>query len=354
MNNISQLAFDLTEQGMVPDAVTRRGIRLLLKQRLREIKADDSEQAALRASEFVSGMEIAPIAVATEKANEQHYELPAEFFQMILGPKLKYSCSYWPSGVSKLSAAEEASLAMTCSRARLRDGLNILELGCGWGALTLWVAKRFPGGRITAVSNSNSQRAFIEERAKTLGIRNIDVITADMNNLKLESGCFDRVVSVEMFEHMRNWPALYERISGWLKPGGLFFKHIFVNRSVPYLFEDKGESDWMSRHFFTGGMMPSDDLALFFQTHLKIVNRWRWNGQHYEKTANAWLVNMDQQKDLLWPLFQSCYGDELAQTWWHRWRLFFMACAELFGYQNGQQWWVSHYLFEKPKFGNGA
>ncbi len=354
MSNVSQLAFDLTEQGMVPDAVTRRGIRLLLKQRLREIKTQDPEHTAQLCRAFLSEMETAPIAVATEKANEQHYELPAEFFQKVLGPQLKYSCSYWPSDVSDIAEAEKASLAVTCSRAQLVDGLDILELGCGWGALTLWMAEQYPGSRITAVSNSDSQRIFIEDQAKRLKIRNVDVITADMNILNLEAERFDRVVSVEMFEHMRNWAALYERVADWLKPGGMFFKHIFVNRTAPYLFEDKGQSDWMSRHFFTGGMMPSDDLPLFFQNHLRLINRWRWNGQHYERTANAWLSNMDQQKGKLWPLLQSCYGDALAQTWWHRWRVFFMACAELFGYQGGQQWWVSHYLFEKPESGKEA
>jgi cyclopropane-fatty-acyl-phospholipid synthase len=349
MNSASQLAFDLTEQGYVPDSVIRRGIRFLVKQRLKEIKAFDTEKMAEFQHEFIQGMNQAAVALVPEKANEQHYEVPAYFYQNSLGPNLKYSCAYWPEGVTHLAEAEDAALEATCEHAQLEDGQSILELGCGWGSLTLWMAANYPNSQITAVSNSSSQREHIESVAKRFAYNNLKVITCDMNDFDIDENQFDRVVSVEMFEHMRNWKKLYKNVSRWLKPGGKFFKHIFVHRTAAYAFEDKGPSDWMSRYFFTGGMMPSDDLPLVFQNDLHFVRRWRWNGQHYEKTANAWLATMDRHESELMPLFRTTYGEENAKQWWSRWRLFYMACAELFGYENGQQWWVSHYLFEKPE-----
>jgi len=348
MNSAGQLAFDLTEQGLVPDAVIRRGIRFLTKQRLKEINANNVEKMDELRQEFIEHMLTAPIALVPEKANEQHYEVPAEFYLMSLGPNLKYSSAYWPENVKTLADAETAALHETCLHADLKDGQEILELGCGWGSLTLWMAKHYPNSQITAVSNSNSQREHIENNARALGLENISIITCDMNNFDIDHNRFDRVVSVEMFEHMRNWPELYKRVSNWLKPGGKFFKHIFVHRTASYAFEDNGPSDWMSRYFFSGGMMPSDDLPLTFQNDLKIVQRWRWDGTHYEKTANAWLERMDMHQAELTPVFNDIYGEENTKKWWSRWRIFFMACAELFGYENGQQWWVSHYLFEKP------
>lgn len=348
MNNVSQLAFEMTEQGLVPDIVIRRGIRHLLKQRLKEICADDITAMADEFNTFVSQMRQAPVALVPEKANEQHYEVPAEFFNKTLGTHLKYSCSYWPEGITQLDAAEHAALNETCEHAQLTNGQKILELGCGWGSLSLWMAAHFPGSQITAVSNSHSQRIFIEQQASERGLNNLRIITCDMNDFDTDRNQFDRVVSVEMFEHMRNWPKLYAYVASWLKPGGLFFKHIFVNRTTPYIFEDNGNSDWMSRHFFSGGIMPSDDLPLVFQDDLRFIQRWRWDGRHYEKTSNAWLNQMDKNRDDLWPVFIQTYGNDQAQDWWQRWRIFFMACAELFGYDRGQQWFVSHYLFEKP------
>ena len=347
MNSASQLAFDLTEQGLVPDRVIRRGIRYLLKQRLKDIHATDIEAMADQQAQFIALMCAAPAALSPEKANEQHYEIPADFYLKVLGASLKYSCALWPKGVESLAEAEVAALKSTCEHARLEDGQSVLELGCGWGSLTLWMAAQYPGSRITAVSNSGSQRDYIEAQARERGLNNIEVITCDMNGFDAEVHRFDRVVSVEMFEHMRNWQLLYRRVACWLKPGGLFFKHIFVHRSVPYAFEDNDDNDWMSRHFFTGGMMPSDDLPLCFQADLNLVRRWRWDGRHYERTANAWLANMDLSRDALMPVFESVYGEESASMWWMRWRLFFMACAELFGQNQGQEWFVSHYLFTK-------
>ncbi|TNF98452.1 MAG: class I SAM-dependent methyltransferase [Gammaproteobacteria bacterium] len=347
MNNISNLAFDLTEQGLVPDTVIRRGIRHLIKQRLKEIYCHDTQKAADEFNEFLLHLKVSPIALLPEKANEQHYEVPAEFFEHVLGPYCKYSCAFWPEEEIHLENAEYSALEKTCTNARLSDGQNILELGCGWGSLSLWMAAAYPNSLITAVSNSYSQRAFIEQRAIRRGLKNLNVVTSDMNDFNSDPEVYDRIVSVEMFEHMRNWHELYSRISNWLKPGGLFFKHIFVHRGLPYFFEDNGPSDWMSRHFFSGGMMPSDDLPLAFQHDLMFLKRWRWDGTHYEKTANAWLRRMDQNRDDLWSLFLEVYGTDNAEAWWNRWRIFFMACAELFGYDSGQQWWISHYLFEK-------
>ena len=341
----SNLALNWVEQGLVPDRVVRLGIRRLLKERLTEIGDGDAEASARTAEAFVASLTQSEVALMTEKANEQHYEVPAEFFNRVLGPHRKYSCCEWKPGTQTLGDAEAAALATTCQRAGIADGQRILELGCGWGSLTLWMAERYPGSQVTALSNSHSQRVFIEAEAARRGLSNLRVITADFNRFSTDQS-FDRVVSVEMFEHLRNWPEAFRRVRGWLVPGGRFFMHVFVHRSTPYAFVDRDESDWMSRHFFSGGMMPSDDLALRFQDDLRLVRRWRWNGAHYAKTAEAWLQNMDANRDALWPLFESVYGKDAASTWWVRWRLFFLSCAELFGYEGGECWRVSHYLFE--------
>ena len=348
MKPLSQFAFHFAENGFLPDVAIRLGIRHLLRQRLTEINANNGEAVSSRRASFIKHMRNSPIALAPEKANEQHYELPAAFFQQVLGPHLKYSSAYWPDSVKTLADAELAGLRESCRHAQIEDGQNILELGCGWGSLTLWMAEKYPHSLITAVSNSQTQREYIQNLAKKRNVYNLQLLTCDMNTFDAEPGRFDRVVSVEMFEHMRNWQQLFEQVYGWLKPGGFFFMHIFLHRTVPYAFENNGPSDWMSRHFFTGGMMPSHDLPLAFQDHLKFIQRWRWDGTHYEKTSNAWLTNMDAQRKMLWPIFVSTYGEPNAQTWWMRWRIFFMACAELFGYEKGQEWWVGHYLFKRP------
>jgi cyclopropane-fatty-acyl-phospholipid synthase len=344
----SNLALNWVELGLVPDRVVRLGIRRLLKERLAEIGDGDAEASARTSEDFIASLANSEVALMTEKANEQHYEVPAEFFARVLGPHRKYSCCEWNPGTQTLGDAEAAALSTTCRRAGIADGQRILELGCGWGSLTLWMAERYPASQVTALSNSRSQRVFIEAEAARCGLSNLRVITADFNRFSIEES-FDRVVSVEMFEHLRNWPEALRRVAGWLAPGGRFFMHVFVHRSTPYAFVDRDASDWMSRHFFSGGMMPSDDLALRFQDDLKLVDRWRWSGRHYAKTSEAWLANMDANRTALWPLFESVYGAAPAATWWMRWRLFFLSCAELFAYEGGECWRVSHYLFESRR-----
>jgi cyclopropane-fatty-acyl-phospholipid synthase len=345
MRNTADIAINWVEQGLVPDAVVRAGIRRLLKERLAEIHADDATAASDIAHAFIDALCAAPVALVPEKANEQHYEVPAEFFKHVLGTHRKYSSCYWPAGVETLDGAEAAALTATCARAGVADGQDILELGCGWGSLTLWMAGHYPSSRITAVSNSHSQRAHIEAEAARRGFTNVQVITCDMNEFDINRR-FDRIVSVEMFEHLSNWPEMFRRVRGWLKRDGGFFMHVFVHRLTPYAFIERGADDWMSKYFFSGGMMPSDDMALRLQEYLRVTRVWRWDGTHYERTANAWLANMDANRAAIQPLLAQTYGRDQVNLWWTRWRIFFMSCAELFGYDRGQQWWVSHYLFE--------
>ncbi|MEO7008910.1 MAG: cyclopropane-fatty-acyl-phospholipid synthase family protein [Caldimonas sp.] len=345
MSQATEVAIRSVERGLVPDRLVRIGIRRLLKERLAEQRADSAEAAAELTRGFLREMRAAPLAPLAEKANEQHYEVPAAFFGEVLGRHRKYSSSYWPKGVETLADAEAEALGTTCERAGLADGQDVLELGCGWGSLTLWMAECYPGSRITALSNSNSQREYIEAQAAARGLRNVRVLTRDINVFDTAER-FDRVVSVEMFEHLRNWPQAFARVARWLRPGGRFFMHVFAHRGAPYAFVERDTGDWMSRHFFSGGMMPSDDLALHCQDDLRVLQQWRWDGTHYQRTAEAWLRNMDEHRSALLPLFRQTYGED-AELWWVRWRLFFMSVAELFGHDAGQRWWVSHYLFER-------
>jgi cyclopropane-fatty-acyl-phospholipid synthase len=346
MSGVTSKAVSWTESGLVPDSVIRAGIRRLLDRKRKEIGSGNVEFAANVTNRFVAMMNESPIALVPHLANEQHYEVPAEFFEQVMGDHLKYSCCFWPNDTASLSDAEVAALELTVKRAGIEDGMKVLDLGCGWGSLSLWVAEHFPDTAVTSVSNSSVQRDFIVRQAEDRGIGNIEVIVCDMNDFSTEKQ-FDRVVSVEMFEHMRNYGELFCRIDGWLLPEGRFFMHIFCHRSTPYEYIDKGPTDWMSRFFFSGGIMPSADLPLRFADHLSIDKRWHWNGQHYERTCNAWLENMDARKAEIMPVLKSCYGEDGASLWWQRWRIFFMACAELFGWDEGAEWYVGHYLFRK-------
>ncbi|MGY6554439.1 MAG: SAM-dependent methyltransferase [Wenzhouxiangella sp.] len=336
---------DLAEKRLAPDWAIRIGIRQLLKQRLANEHDRDVERSGQRASGLLEALAQSPVAIETDAANEQHYEVPAAFFQLALGPRLKYSSAYWPPGVNRLEQAEEAMLEASCAHAELADGQRILELGCGWGSLTLWMAERYPNASITAVSNSASQREHIQACAAERGLNNVTVLTCDVNVLELDE-CFDRVVSVEMFEHIRNYRVLLERIGGWLKPGGKLFVHIFCHRYLVYPFETEGDGNWMGRYFFTGGLMPAADTLLHFQDHVRLEARKLYSGRHYARTARAWLGNMDAQRAAVAAVMQSTYGEQ-AGLWQQRWRLFFMACEELFDYDDGNAWLVAHYRFCK-------
>jgi cyclopropane-fatty-acyl-phospholipid synthase len=338
----------LAETGSFPDMLVRAGIRRLCERRLKERAGMNSETRHDRFLNFIDDLCRSPIALETDAANDQHYEIPAPFYKLVLGPHLKYSSAYFPDDVKTLGEAEKIMLDLTIERAALKDGQNILELGCGWGSLTLEMARQFPRAQITGVSNSAGQREFIEGRCREFGIGNVNILTRDINTFDT-SQRFDRVVSIEMFEHMRNYQTLMNRISTWLKPMGRLFVHIFCHRDYPYLFDTSIDDNWMAKYFFTGGIMPSDHLLLYFQEDMVLERHWHVNGTHYEKTSNAWLQNLDAKKDKVRELFQEIYGADEAKRWVQRWRLFFMACAELFGYDGGNEWWVSHYLFQKRR-----
>jgi cyclopropane-fatty-acyl-phospholipid synthase len=339
---------ELCERGLVPDALTRFGIRRLCAQRLRDEGAGDAERAWSLTRDRLALLRESPVAIHTDAANAQHYELPPAFFQLCLGKRLKYSSCYYPRGDETLEQAEDAMLALSAQRAELADGQRILELGCGWGSLTLWMARQFPNARIVGVSNSAPQREFIEARCRELGLDNVRILTCDVNRLELDVAQFDRAISIEMFEHMRNYETLLARIASWLVPGGKLFVHLFCHREFLYPFETEGRDNWMGRYFFTGGLMPSADTLLWFQRDLVIEEQWRVNGTHYERTANHWLANQDRQRDAVLAVLEGAYGREHAARWHQRWRMFWMACAELFGYRDGNEWLVGHYRFVKP------
>lgn len=335
-----KIAIEAMERGWVPEPLIRVGIRRLLGQRLRT----QSGQSSL--TRLQAELEDSPIALHTDKANAQHYELPAEFFRRIMGRHMKYSACYWPEGVTTLDAAEAAMLALTSERADIHDGQTILELGCGWGSLTLWLAEHYPRSTVTAVSNSHPQRRFIEQTCAERGLNNVQVITADMNDFSIDRR-FDRVVSVEMFEHMRNYRELMARIAGWLRPDGALFVHVFSHREQAYPFETEGDDNWMGKYFFTGGLMPSRDLLPRFQDDLRLEDQWHLNGRHYQRTCEAWLANQYRHRDAIMAVFRDTYGPADAARWFQRWKVFFLACAELFGYRGGEEWGVSHYRFRR-------
>ena len=336
----------LAERGLLPDLLVRFGIRRLCARRLREGREGGLEGQEERLAACLAQLRRSPVAIHPEAANIQHYELPAAFFALCLGPRMKYSGCYYPQGDETLEAAEAAMLSLYCDRAELGDGQDILELGCGWGSLTLWMAERYPAARITAVSNSSGQRLHIEAQCRGRGLSNVRVLTRDVSHLTLADGQFDRCIWVEMFEHLRNYETVMSRIAGWLRPGGKLFVHIFAHRTLMYPFEAAGADNWMGRHFFTGGQMPAADTLLHFQRDLRIERRWLLDGRHYARTANHWLERQDRHRGHVLAVLRQYYGDG-AMLWLNRWRIFWMACAELFGYAKGSEWLIAHYLCER-------
>jgi cyclopropane-fatty-acyl-phospholipid synthase len=336
----------LLEGNKIPDFLIRKGIRKLLQERLDQEKKADPELQQQHLMALIAELKASPIAINTADANEQHYEVPTEFYQFCLGPHLKYSSGYWKPGVTDIETSERDMLELTCQRADLKDGQTVLELGCGWGSLSLFMAAKYPGSTFRVVSNSRTQKEYIDETARTRGITNLEVITMDMNVFDIDM-TFDRVVSVEMFEHMRNYQKLMAKVASKLKPDGKLFVHIFTHKEFTYKFEVVDESDWMSKYFFTGGIMPGDDLLFYFNDDLKVTGHWHVPGTHYQKTSEAWLQRMDANRKSIMPLFEQTYGKENAVKWWVFWRIFFMSCAELWGFRKGEEWFVSHYLFSK-------
>lgn len=335
-------AIALAENGLLPYWLLRFGIRQRVGSKLsiETRKTDDQRRA------FKSKLTSSPIAQDTDAANEQHYQVPTEFYKLALGPHLKYSSAYWPDGCVTLADAETHALELIEKRAQLADRQNVLDLGCGWGSFSLWAAPRFPNSTFLAVSNSRTQAAFINDEIAQRGITNLTVVTSDINAFDPKL-MFDRIVSVEMLEHVRNYSTLFERIASWMNPGALMFVHIFSHRKFAYEYDSENPDEWMAKYFFTGGIMPSDDLIPSFNDHLELLDKWHLEGTHYEKTSNAWLENMDIHQDRIHTLFKDTYGADDATKWMWRWRLFFMACAELFGYKNGSEWGVSHYTLNK-------
>jgi cyclopropane-fatty-acyl-phospholipid synthase len=336
----------LVEQDKVPDYLLRAGIRKLLKQRLKDENKGGVEAQQAHLMSIIDMLKASPIAVNTSEANEQHYEVPTQFYQYCLGKNLKYSSGYWNEGVTDIDTSENDMLELSCRRAELANGQQVLELGCGWGSLSLYMAAKFPGSTFKVVSNSRTQKVYIDEQARQRGITNLTVITADMNTFTIDEK-FDRVVSVEMFEHMRNYTLLLAKVASFLKDDGKLWIHIFTHKEYAYLFEVIDDTDWMSKYFFTGGIMPSDDLMFYFNDDLVVEKHWQVSGAHYGKTSEAWLANMDAHKKEIMPLFEATYGKDQAVKWWVYWRLFYMACAELWNFNNGDEWLVSHYLFHK-------
>ena len=343
---MDSLPIELCERGFVPDPIARAGMRRLIATRLSSREALDPEWRSQQLHRFITRASAGPVAEHTHDANAQHYELPPAFFEHVLGAHRKYSGCLFEGGIDSLDQAEHAMLALYAERARLHDGQRILDLGCGWGSFALWAARRFPNADIVAVSNANAQREAIAQAAHERGLKNLTVETCDINDFDPGAAQFDRIVSVEMFEHMRNYRELFARINRWLVDDGRLFVHVFAHKILAYRFQDEGDDDWMARHFFTGGVMPSEHLFARFQDDLQLHNQWWLSGNHYRDTANAWLERMDEAREPIMAIFRDTYGKADAERWFHRWRMFFMAVSELFGYSDGNEWGISHYVFK--------
>lgn len=332
------------EKNLIPDGLLRLGARWITRSRLAKTTKMSVGDHQAYMNDFIDARSQGPIAINTQEANDQHYQLPSSFFDLILGQRKKYSCAYWQDG-DTLAEAETAMLDLVCQRANLKDGQDILELGCGWGSFCLYAAERYPQTKITAVSNAQEQRLYIEKRAQERGLSNLKVITCDINDLALEAD-FDRIVSVEMFEHMRNYQALFAKVSKLLRPQGQCFVHVFCHKSTPYTYEQTSSRDWMAKYFFTGGTMPSRDLFLYINDHLRVDKQWAVNGRHYQKTLEAWLKRMDEQKEAVLPILDKIEGRDKRIKWWSYWRTFFIASSEFFAIKQGNEYFVAHYLFK--------
>lgn len=341
---------DACERGWIPDPLARLGMRRLIGRRLRDEANHDGEVRTARLQSFIDELRNAPIAINTSDANAQHYEVPAAFFHQHLGPRLKYSCCLYPTGKEDLAAAEEAMLALYAERAGVADGQRILDLGCGWGSLSLWLAEHYPSCEIVGLSNSHGQRAWIMEQARQRGLPNVEIVTGDISEFDFPVegviAGFDRIISIEMFEHMKNYGALLAKLRRWLSNAdSRIFIHIFAHKLLAYHFEDRSRDDWMTRYFFSGGTMPSENLLLHFQDDVRIERQWWVDGKHYERTSNHWLASMDANRDAILKTFRDSDYEAEPEIWFQRWRMFYMAVAELFGFDNGNEWGVAHYRF---------
>ncbi len=338
------------ESGLVPEPIIRSGIRRLLARKIEQEKLESVEARQARLMAFVEELKKAPIAIETDTANEQHYEVPTEFYNLVLGPRKKYSSGLWKNDTDSFEESENNMLALYCERADIQPGQRVLDLGCGWGSVSLYLAEHYPDCQITGLSNSKTQKEYIDGTAKEKGFENLEIVTGNVVDFEFEANRFDRVISVEMFEHMKNYQQLLAKISRWLTAEGQLFVHIFTHNTFAYHYEDKDGTDWMTRYFFSGGTMPSNDLLHYFQDDLTLVNQWCVNGTHYQKTSEAWLDNMKRHRQEILPILASTYGEKNVTKWWVYWQVFFLACAELWGYDNGNEWLVSHYLFKNKKY----
>lgn len=337
----------LIENGKMPDFITRAGIRKLLSERLDSLRFSTEEAHQNYIHQYVDSLKKFPLAVMTKEANEQHYEVPTKYYDFCLGRHKKYSSCFWDKNTTTLEEAEQLSLDISIDHAQIQDGMSILELGCGWGSLSLELARRFPNSKIVSVSNSKTQKTYIDNEAKIRGFTNLEIKTLDLSqkeNYHFDGENFDRVMSIEMMEHLRNYQDFFNLISKRMKPNAKFFIHIFTHKESPYLFETEGEDNWMGKYFFSGGQMPSINLFEYFNNDLVVQEKWYWNGEHYQRTLEEWLNRMDQNEEEVMKLFKETYGSEYAVTWFNRWRIFYMSCAELFGFNHGKEWGVTHYL----------